>query len=94
MYLRFYHATAKIQDCGNPAGEAPKLLLAIPASAGRLDDRVQWLLVRMRLNVNHLWRPGPNGLAADEELYGGVAYLAFRVSPVPDADQGVAVAPR
>jgi hypothetical protein len=94
MYLRFHHAGAKIQDGGDPARKAPKLLLAIPVPACGLDDGVQRFLVRLSLNVHHLWRAGPDGLAAHKEFHGRVPYLALGVSSVPDADQRRSVAAR
>lgn len=65
-YLRFDHSGAKVQDGGNPAGEAPELLLAIPVAARRLDDGVQGLLVWLGLDEHHLWSARPDGLATDK----------------------------
>jgi hypothetical protein len=87
MYLLFDDTGSEVQDGGYPAGEAPKLLLAVPGAACGLDDRLQGLLVRPGLDVDQLGIASPDRLAADKQFHSCVPYLALRVGSVSNTDK-------
>jgi hypothetical protein len=94
MYLRFHNATAKIEDGCDATCKPPELPFPVPLATRRLNDRVQRLLMWLRLDEDHFRRASSNWLAAHDELNSRVTNLALGVGPMTYADQRVSVAAR